>query len=284
MFDTALKDPLVRVSDNWNFPSNQPLNFSWLGQVHRGTPWQTVYLKSADILSTDLAAWMNWSGSANAFLATNSAPINDWQLAGLLISLLGTHGQSLSVNNSNTNAWLGVMDGFVVESNDPVQLQLTSLILSANSPQAGILLTGIRQKRLTQPGGFFHHVSDLLVVPELTDASPYLLTNYLDGDGVQLGLASIYAGAITDAALEKIPSQLLPLLRVDSLGALVATNGPLRVTFTGDDNYSYAVEASSNLVDWVRLSTNQPANGEFGFTPENSPLVPQQFYRSVLLP
>ena len=284
MFDTALKDPLVMVSDNWNFPTNQSLSFSWLGQVHRGTPWQTIYLKSADILSTDPAAWMKWSGSANAFLAANIAPISDWQLAGLLISLLNTNDQRLSVNNSNTNSWLGVLDGFVVQTNDPAQAQLYSAVLSSNSPQAGIIINGISQKRLAQPGGYFHHVSDLLAVPELTDASPYLITDYVDAYGNQSGLASVFAGGITDEALEKIPAQLLPLLRLDSVGSLISTNGPLLLQFTGDDNYSYAIEASTNLADWLRLSTNQPVNGVFSFSPGNLLNVRQQFYRSVLLP
>lgn len=275
LFDTALKDPLVMVSDHWNFPSNQPLSFSWLGQVHRGTPWQTFYLKSADILGTDLVAWMKWSGSGNAFLATNSAPLNDWPLAGLLISLLNTNDLRLSVNNPGTNAWLGALDGFVVLTNDVTQLQLTSLVLSSNSPQAGVIAAGLRQKRLSQPGGFFQQVGDVLAASELSDASPYLDTN---------SLQQMDAGGITDEALEKIPSQLLPLLRLDSFGSLVPGSNALFATFTGDDNYSYAVEASSNLVDWAHLGTHQPVNGIFSFG-LGSPLdAGQQFFRSRLLP
>ena len=284
IFDTALKDPLVMVSDHWNFPSNQPLNFSWLGQVHRGTPWQTIYLKSADILSTDLSAWMKWTGSANAFIATNLAPISDWPLATLLIALLDTNRQQISINDPGTNAWLGVLDGFVVLTNDPAQAQLYSAILSSNSPQAGIILNGINQNRLAQPGGYFHHVSDILAVPELTDASPCLVTNYVDGGGTQLGLPSIFAGGITDEALEKIPAQLLPRLRLDSVGSLISTNGPLVVKFTGDDNYFYAIEASTNLVDWWRLSTNEPVNEVFSFDVGSPVSVRQLFFRSRRLP
>ena len=148
-------------------------------------------------------------------------------------------------------------------------------MLSSNSPQAGIILHGISQNRLAQPGGYFHHVSDILAVPELTDTSPFLDTN---------SLQQIEAGGITDEALEKIPAQLLPLLRLDSVGSLIFTNGPPVVRFSGDDNYFYAIEASSNLVDWIRLSTNQPVNGVFSFSPGNDSNVGQQFYRSLLLP
>ena len=46
-FDLTFKDPLVLQSDSWDFPTNLLSNLSWLGRVHRGTPWQTLYLKSA---------------------------------------------------------------------------------------------------------------------------------------------------------------------------------------------------------------------------------------------
>ena len=42
----ALKDPLVTSSDLWDFPTNTLPTAGWLGRVHRGTPWQTVYLKA----------------------------------------------------------------------------------------------------------------------------------------------------------------------------------------------------------------------------------------------
>ena len=40
----SIKDPLVTCSDDWNFPTNKFPTVGWLGRVHRGTPWQTVYL------------------------------------------------------------------------------------------------------------------------------------------------------------------------------------------------------------------------------------------------
>ena len=45
-YNLALKDPLVWQSDDWDFPNGQTLNSDWLGQVHRGTPWQTIYFES----------------------------------------------------------------------------------------------------------------------------------------------------------------------------------------------------------------------------------------------
>lgn len=44
-YNIAHKDPLIRRSDDWQFPANKFPNIGWLGRVHRGTPWQTIYLK-----------------------------------------------------------------------------------------------------------------------------------------------------------------------------------------------------------------------------------------------
>ena len=51
--DSAIQDPGVGYSPSanmdWRFPDisrGRMKNVGWLGQVHRGTPWQTLYLKS----------------------------------------------------------------------------------------------------------------------------------------------------------------------------------------------------------------------------------------------
>jgi hypothetical protein len=47
--DSAIQDPNVRSRTDWRFPDisrGRIENVGWLGQVHRGTPWQTLYLKS----------------------------------------------------------------------------------------------------------------------------------------------------------------------------------------------------------------------------------------------
>ncbi len=68
---------------------------------------------------------------------------------------------------------------------------------------------------------------DIFSVPQLSDASPYL---NVDGQQLQHG--------ISDAAYEAIPSQLLPLLRTDSIGS-VSNNGQMVIQFTGDDGHQF---------------------------------------------
>ena len=93
-YNLALKDPLVWRSDDWDFPTYKFPTVGWLGRVHRGTPWQTVYLKSPDILrevqivagnQTNIigpSQWAEWTSdnqltSSQYYDAYNSAPVLD---------------------------------------------------------------------------------------------------------------------------------------------------------------------------------------------------------------
>ena len=50
-FNLAYKDPLVYGADDWDFPTNQTLNASWLGQESiAARPGKPVFLKSTNIL------------------------------------------------------------------------------------------------------------------------------------------------------------------------------------------------------------------------------------------
>jgi hypothetical protein len=271
-YNLALKDPLVYSSDNWNFPTGQALNLDWLGQVHRGTPWQTIYLKATDILATaGIGAWMNWTGDPDAADAAAMAPVQDRRLASLLASLLNTNDlrQLVSVNNPDPNAWLGLMAGLTALTNT-ASGQFAPIIISSNSPQASIIASGIQASRSGQPNQFFRDAGDVLATPQLAEQSPFLS-----------GLNP--TNQITDEACETIPSQLLSLLRADSIGSVAPANGQMAFQFTGYDGHSYAIEASSDLVNWTSIATNNPANGILTFTNPPPVNTSRQFYRSVLL-
>ena len=53
----AIKDSValpygrLALSDDRDFPTNKFPNIGWLGRVHRGTPWQSIYLKSAGVFT-----------------------------------------------------------------------------------------------------------------------------------------------------------------------------------------------------------------------------------------
>jgi hypothetical protein len=269
-YNLAIKDPLVSSSDHWNLPTGQTLNSDWLGQVHRGTPWQTIFLKATNILATanGLAVWENWTGDLDATDAAAMAPVQDRHLASLLASLLNTNDlRSVpSVNNPDPNAWLVLLNGLTAWTNT-LPDQFVAVVISSNSPQTSVIANAIQSVRINQPGQFFRDVGDILATPQLTEQSPFL--NLSSG--------------ISDEAYEIIPSQLFSLLRADSIGSIAPVNGQTVVQFTGYDGHAYAIEVSSDLINWVSISTNCPVNGMFGFTNSAALNTSPQFYRSILL-
>jgi hypothetical protein len=296
-YGLAVKDPLVWGSDFWDFPTNLLSDLTGVGQVHRGTPWQTVYLKEADVLQildpagdvgSGTNTWVEWTGDDNIPDAATTAPVHDRQLASLLISLLNTNDptQLMSVNDPNIADWLNVLNGLTVYSNSasfpPFQLPpgnrfpttFDTSVMASNSPQAEMIATNIAQVRAAQPNGNFYTVGDILLAPELTENSPWLNTTSVNQ--MEFG--------ISDAVYEAIPAQLLLLLRPDSIGTLSLTNGVVSLQFSGSDAYRYELQESTDLVNWIPISTNSPVQGSFNVSLPSVPNSPETFYRSVLLP
>ncbi len=62
---------------------------------------------------------------------------------------------------------------------------------------------------------------------------------------------------------------------------LSLTGGQFGFSVSGQDGSRYAIEASANLLDWVRVATNFTP---FVFTETNSLKIGQKFFRAVYLP
>lgn len=289
-YNCLFRDPIVWNSDNWNFPSNLLFSLNGLGQVHRGTPWQTIYLKSGDILTEGpfpgngqqnigTNTWMQWTGDLDPADAGLMAPTKDWHLASLLATLLGTNDatQLFPVNDPNINDWLNLFNGMVVYSNSTTRPysnhapEFDTYQIVSNSLPAGVVASAIQQAQSKWPIPHGADAGDILATPELTIHSPWLNTN-----GIQL----VYG--ISDATYEGIPSQLLPLLRPDSTGRWLATNGGWILQFSGSDALTYEVQSSADLVSWQSIGTNQPVQGLFNLP--YAPLSPSGFYRTRLVP
>jgi len=274
-YNLSERDPLVYSPDDWNFPAGQSLNSDWLGQVHRGTPWQTIYLKSSNILSSasGLNTWAMWTGdfniSANQYFdAVNSLPVQDWHLASLLASMFNTNNFTslFRVNDPNQNDWQGLLNGLTALTNGDAEID--PILISSNSPQAVLIAAALESERAAEPGQMFADVGDILATPQLAEQSPFL-------NGAN-------TNNLTDAACEIIPSQLLSLLRTDSIGSIALMNSQPVVQFTGYDGHPYAIQVSSDLVNWTSISTNFPVGGVITFTSPGMQNA-NQFYRSVLL-
>src|SRR5262249_54846670 len=213
LFDLSIKDPGVTRADDWEFPTNKFPNVGWLGRVHRGSPWQTVYLKAP--LST-LDLWRKWTG--NGIIVTNwdgngstnfdaelSMPFRDRYIFDLFTAAPNdnaTRGQ-LSVNQTNLAAWSAVLGEVIALTNLNSDKDLASnpFLLPANGPYfinpAGVyypltkptypplvrIVEGINNARVNTnlfPKKVFTHVGDILSAPELTIGSAYLFpTNYI---------------------------------------------------------------------------------------------------------
>jgi len=291
-FNFALKDPLVRRSDDWQFPTNKFPNIGWLGRVHRGTPWQTVFLKATNIIAYRDPAhvnagfwrWVKWTG--NALGATNivgmdpkvfadamlSAPIADWRILDIFTTAPNenaTRGR-LSVNQSGLAAWSAVLSGVIALTNDPVTGALTPVpiepagVYNPNQtplPPLVQIVNGINRTRADTnlfPDRVFTAVGEVLATPELTERSPFLNTTHL---------FTKTAGGISDAVMERIPQQIMSLLCIDDRFVVYAygqalkpaensilLSGPFRGLCT---NYQITAEVAARAVVRIEGSPEQ---------------------------
>jgi hypothetical protein len=287
----AFKDPLVRGSDNWDFPANKLPTVGWLGRVHRGTPWQTVYLKSTNILNwannvgqNGLNTWINRTGDGNFFDAINASPVEDRLLFDLFTTAFNdnaTRGQlSVNVGSNSLAAWSAVFSGIVVLTNNASD-QIVKLVKPwppfyaatniqpagpynpalplAQQPALGQIVAGIDQTRATFTNadglvGAFEHKGDILATPQLTEQAPFLNWNN----------AAQRTNGISDEMYEWLPQQAMSLLRVGTPRYVIYSYGqalkpaPLpNGVFVGGSllvtNYQVVSEMATRAV--VRLET-----------------------------
>ena len=248
-FQTAVKDPGVTKSDGWQFPTNKLPTLGWLGRIHRGTPWQTVYLKStrvSDAVNAKImkpAAWQKWTGNRNVWRsgadnwddAYMTQPEHDRGLLELFTTALSdsaTRGQ-LPINQSGLAAWSAVFGGMNVLTNStPDQLVIDNAgptgfdafpidpagyydpaSASSNAwPAVKKIVEGMSRERarlvpgttnLVHPNQTFQTLGDILSVPELTEASPFLNLSAVQKEQ-----------GLNDAVMEWLPQQMLSLVRV----------------------------------------------------------------------
>ena len=288
--DMAVKDPLVYRSDSWDFPTNRFPNVGWLGRVHRGTPWQTLYLKSPNILlrkgvggtqvQESFNSWKKWTGNPLAYInygqvsssifsnytayadAVFSLPTNDWRVLDLFTTAFNdnaTRGQ-LSVNQTNLAAWSAVLSGVnVLPDTTKNGFILPAGVYNPLSPPPLVqLVNGIINARTNFPNNSYQRLGDILAAPELTVNSPYISTNN--------------PAFVSDDVVERIPQQILGLLKggeaprfvIYSYGQAlkpavrsIVTSGPYFGLCT---NYQITAEVATRAV--VRIDGAQPVPGQ----------------------
>lgn len=185
----GLQDPGIRTSDDWEFPVARKStvvagntnyfypNIGALGQVHRGTPWQTLYLKSVyrrnpaviDPLDgknklemfVDPSLWARWAGGIGTF------PSRDWRLFDVFTTAVNENAARglLSVNQTNSAAWGAVLGGTVVATNVvrtadirrisqfqgvPAAEAFDATVVAPGSPQLAAIVASINDARTNQ--------------------------------------------------------------------------------------------------------------------------------------
>jgi hypothetical protein len=262
-----VKDPLVKSSDDWQFPTNKFPDLGWIGRVHRGTPWQTIDLKAAPTDKPTLdqlwLTWAKWSG--HVFTNWYSIPTNDFRVVDLFTTAFNDNASrgQLSVNQTNLPAWSAVLTGCIVNTNMATNSSsfiepagVYNPVNTSSYPALVKIVAGINRTRAAQPGGRFQRLGDILQTPELTTASPYIVTN-----------RSSFAN---DAVYERIPQQILSLLRNDEPRYIVYAFGQALkpapnsvITSPGNDfglctNYQITAEAAARAVVHLEGPANNP--------------------------
>jgi hypothetical protein len=292
-YNLVYKDPLIWSADSWSFLTNKYPTAGWVGRVHRGTPWQTVYLKAHNVLHTFIDnkrtvdsgtnTWMAWTGDYNILDAANSGPLQDRLLFDVFTTAPNdnaTRGQ-LSVNQTHLAAWSALFSGMVVLSNSVPDILFNNsktqpsnswLVVSPAGPNGlnsalGNLVTNINNSRAIYTNvdgvvGTFEHKGDILSVVALTEQSPFL--NWNNTIQQQKG--------ISDEVYEWLPQQMMSLLKcptspryvVYCYGQTLKPAPDSRVTSSGTyfglvTNYQVVAESAARAV--IRLDRHATAAG-----------------------
>jgi Tfp pilus assembly protein PilX len=219
-YNMTLKDPLIISSDDWNFHTGLFPTVGLLGRVHRGTPWQTVFLKAdppqfVNGVNQNQQTWLgNWVSTLDTY------PTNDYTMLDLFTAAPNDNAARglVSVNQTNDGPWYALLAGVKVTTTDPLPGHLpwpppysNYAVLDPTDP-AGIPsllygtngVAGINAIRSAQPDGVFHNIGSVFNSPMLTINSPYLATN----------AANTPTGYFKDEEVEAIPQQVAGLLKL----------------------------------------------------------------------
>ena len=215
IYNLSERDALITNSSSWDFPTNKYPTVGWIGRVHRGTPWQTVFLKATNVLAmgNGFNIWEGWTGDYNQFDAINSAPNQDAELFDVFTTALNDNATrgTLSVNQDHLAAWSALLSGLPVPTSTTNSFTIIDPVgaTGTNSPLWQLInyttngYPGITSTRASYPLGVFTHEGDIVRVPTFSDHSPFLAGHDLN--------------YISDEVYEWLPQQTMGLLRVATL-------------------------------------------------------------------
>jgi len=192
-FNMGLKDPGVHFAEDWDFPERKFGTIGWMGRVHRGTPWQTIYMKSRVVSA---AEWRDWGQDPDTH------PTNDWNLFDNLTAHPNRKAASglLGINQTNFAAWAAVLGGlnytFAQQLNGrQIQPTLNNGLLHPTANAVRRIHAGIVRSR--HENYSFTRLGQILSVPELSCGSPVIshgVSAYSEGSSVNPGIYRVHRG------------------------------------------------------------------------------------------
>ncbi|MSU35815.1 MAG: hypothetical protein EXS36_12070 [Pedosphaera sp.] len=245
--DPGRKDPGITASDDWDFPNGPLPSVGWLGRVHRGTPWQTVYLKSSVVaFGTDFRvareprrrmpgtmnrfaeefrnhagtpqspnnranqppnAWPVWAGNYYTH------PVADWHFLHLFTTAINDNAARglMSPNQTEPAAWAAALGG----------------VTTAGVTTTGAVgKAGVPEPRVIEPAT----PEFSRIVRSINNARGLTRSGVFDGIGGFLSASAVtiespylpknyiagpLVNAQSDEIVERIPQQILSLMRED---------------------------------------------------------------------
>ncbi len=228
--EPSLRDPGVKSSDLWRFPTNRLPSIGWIGRIHRGTPWQSIYLKSQQPAVREFAEIIGGRPRQNLDNATNSTirrsasvvrslmPDADARLLDIFTTTIhpnATRGR-MSINQTNLASWSAVFSGVdlrlarsVINEDGQAIWVPTNYVAEPAGLDTNLLpvfsaIIEAHQNRNRE----FSRLSELIAIPQLSTLSPYLTAERF------AAAQPVGNDFLTDADYERIPEQLFGLLKV----------------------------------------------------------------------
>jgi hypothetical protein len=146
---------------------------------------------------------------------------------------------------------------------------------------------------LTPSGGTNYGPVSITVLPPDTNATVYYTldgslpsTNSLVYSNAILltNSATVSANAFESGYINSVAASgsftILPPIFFSAPGTF--SNGVFQLQLSATPNQSYVLEASTNLIQWVPVSTSTPAASPFYLADPDAPNYPNRFYRVLL--
>jgi len=274
--DARLKDPGVRKTDDFDFPSGSRVNVRWLDRIHRGTPWQTLYF------DRDMAALSDW---IRQFPDPMAHPTNDWKVIKHLRAWLGPLASvsptrvlnNTIVGNYGSGIWIESGSGVWIDSRTATVM---NNVVAFNT--SGLIAEGGEFNRNCAFGNGTGNEGDVSGSPQFVNAAigdySVLATSPLIDAGDARALAwterPVLGAAVDIGALEFGPDgvPVFTFHRTSPTEYALALRG-----FSGQ---SYVVEASTNLVNWTAITTNIAVMGSILLQDADGTNYSHRFYRA----